>query len=230
MTSVVGVDGAPGGWIAARLITDSGDLAIEFHQTIAPLIAELDDPQNDVEVIAVDMPIGLSTDGNRHSDRLARELLGPRRSTFFPTPIRSVLDFDDYGEANAHSKSTIGAGLSKQAWNLLPKIAEIDELWNEALAGRLVEAHPEVCFAQMSGTPVMTKKATPEGRAERGRLLEAALSIPVADLVEAAPRRFVVDTVDALALLWTARRVSEGQALSLGGEFDSKNRPMNLTI
>ena len=59
----------------------------------------------DVEVVAIDMPIGLSDDGARACDVAARRLLGRAGSSVFPTPVRAVLATDDYAEARAVSRA-----------------------------------------------------------------------------------------------------------------------------
>lgn len=225
--SNLGVDGAPGGWLVAERSLAGTNITLEFHESLQPLIDRLG---QDVDVIAIDMPIGLSSDGNRPVDALVRERLGVRRSTFFPTPIRSVLAFDDYAEANAHAKATVGAGLSKQAWNLVPKIRELDNTWRPGMERTLIEAHPETCFAEMAASPVLTKKSTSEGRLERVGLLHRNLGANVDDALGAVDKKWRVDAVDALALLWTACRAAAGEAIRLGGELDAADRPMQLTI
>ena len=72
--------------------------------------------------LAVDMPIGLPDDGPRLADQQARRRLGARRSSVFPTPVRATLDAVDYPDALAISRRVSGKGLSKQAFNLLPRI------------------------------------------------------------------------------------------------------------
>lgn len=204
-------------------------VSFSFVDTLAPQVRRLED-SGDAAILAVDMPIGLSADGHRSADQLARDRLGPRRSTFFPTPIRSLLDFDDYDEANAHTKATIGKGLSKQTWNLMPKIREVDELWVPDLAGRLVEAHPETSFAEIAGGPVMSKKSTPEGRTERRALLRSQFGQALDTALDQMKSSLQIDAIDAAAAAWTARRVLEGTAVVLGGELDPVGRPMQLTI
>lgn len=223
----IGVDGAPGCWVAASLTGASvAPVDIAFY----PSFAELLETTGPADVIVVDMPIGLSGDGIRPVDALVRDRLGPRRSTFFPTPVRTVSDFDDWADANEHSKELTGKGLSKQAWNLLPKIAEVDAAWTAEDSDRLLEGHPETSFAEMAGSPLMSKKATTEGRAERIALLEGHLMNGVAAIVETLPKKWATDAVDALALTWSARRVLSGQAVQLGGDCDPMGRPMRLTI
>jgi len=224
---VLGVDGARGGWMVAEYDSDSGGLSTFFVETLDVLVPRLDD---DVAVIAIDMPIGLPEVGPRPSDRLARERLGPRRSTFFPTPIRSVLDASTYAEANHVSKDRSSAGLSTQAWNLVPKIREVDAAWRSSWDDRLIEAHPELSFAELSGGPVMSKKATPDGRTERTALLRSAFGDQVVRAIDAQPAKWSVDAVDACALAWTADRARSNQAVVLGGDFDESGRPMKVSI
>ena len=234
----IGVDGAPGGWVAATITgavphqTTAADINIAFFPTFAEILATA----GPTDMIVVDMPIGLADDGQRPADALARERLGPRRSTFFPTPIRAAHDFEHWADANDHSKALTGKGISKQAWNLLPKIAEVDAVWCPDRSDLLLEGHPETSFAEMAGTPVLSKKATPEGRFERITLLQAHLAdriadeIDVADVIDGLPKKWSTDAVDALALTWTAHRVLSGDAVQLGGEPDSLGRPMRVTI
>lgn len=223
---VLGIDGAPGGWLVSELTNNT--LSFTFTESLAASVQRLQ--SGEVLVLAVDMPIGLSSNGNRPADRLARERLGARRSTFFPTPIRSMLDFEVYADANAHSKAAIGAGLSKQAWNLLPKIREVDELWAPAISDRLVEAHPETSFAELAGSPVLTKKSTPEGRSERLGLLGGVFGPRLDDALGDMKSSLWVDAIDAAIVAWTAHRFAMGSAAILGGELDSEGRPMRLTI
>ena len=227
MTSptVIGVDGAKGGWVSARS-SPNGEVSVSFSVTFAEIIAAC----GAADVVIVDMPVGLSERGTRPVDGLARARLGPRAATFFPTPIRSVLDFDDWSEANVHSKAVSGKGLSKQAWNLVPKIAEVDAIWSAELTDRLLEGHPETSFAELAGAPLATKKTDVQGRLERLDLLTAALGDDIAACIDAIPKKWSVDAIDALVLNWTARRVVSGTAIRLGGDPDLLGRPMQLTI
>jgi len=211
---------------------------IEFVDTLDPHVARLN--RGELAALGVDIPIGLSGDGDRPADRLARERLGPRRSTFFSTPVRPILDASTWEEASKISRAVAGVGLSKQAWNLVPKIRHVDELWTPAVANTLVEAHPEVSFAEMAGGPVLMKKSDPQGRRDRCRLLARHLCLPglanlrrdefIDQLLDSVPQRIRIDAVDALAVLWSARRLAHQRAIRLGGELDPAGRPMALTI
>ncbi len=226
-TRCIGVDGAPRGWVSVTLDARAGTtVGIEFHERFAHIVEQA----GSADVIVVDMPIGLPSAGGRPADVAARERLGPRRSTFFPTPLRSVLDFSNWEEANAHSKKACGKGLSKQAWNLVPKIAEVDAVWSPSLGERLFEGHPETSFAQMAGAPVLSKKATAEGRAQRLELLNIHIGAGFGTAMIDHPARWRTDAIDAAALAWTARRVHDGISIRLGGELDPAGRPMALSI
>ncbi len=70
----------------------------------------------DIEVIAIDIPIGLPETGPRECDVLARRLLGrARASSVFPAPIRAVLGAKDYQQACAIRHKIEGKKMSKQA-------------------------------------------------------------------------------------------------------------------
>ncbi len=225
---VAGIDGAPGGWMVAAGTLDAAEPPkLAFHPTLDALIAEVG---STISHIVVDMPLGLSADGNRTADRDARDRLGSRRATFFPTPVRAVLDHDDFDSANAASREVSGRGLSMQSWNLVPKIRELDRLVEERHHRIILEGHPESSFAELAGAPLASKKSTPEGRDERVALLAGAVHPDVGRLLAATPKR--VDAIDALVLLWTARRVAAGTAVRLGDpdERDPAGRPMWLTI
>lgn len=201
--------------------------SIRFEPTIAPVVAELGPG---LSAIVVDMPIGLSDDGTRPVDAMARARLGERRSTFFPTPLRDVLRHATWESANTSSRQIHGKGLSKQAWNLVPKIAELDKIWSPEFAETLVEGHPEVSFAEMAGGPVLNRKSSIEGQIERVELLRTNLLADIDSALADTPRSLRVDAIDALSLAWSAMRVASGCATWLGGDVDGLGRPMQLAI
>ncbi len=223
----MGVDGAPGGWVWARSgVSAHSPVEFGFADTWTAILALAADR------IVVDMPIGLSADGRRPVDDLARERLGHRRATFFPTPVRGVLDCESHDDANATNRSASGRGLSVQAWNLVPKIRSIDSCWTDAHTERVFEGHPETSFAAIGDGPITASKHTSDGRQARIRLLERALSNTIVDVLEASALRRSIwgDAIDAAAVLWTAQRLGRGEADVLGGELDDRARPMRLAV
>ena len=64
----------------------------------------------------------------------------------FPAPARQSLAASNYQEALAINRESTGRGLSQQAWAIIPKIREIDELLRSSasLQGVMRECHPEL--------------------------------------------------------------------------------------
>jgi len=218
---VAGVDGCRGGWSVARLRVGARSLRL-IDLTVVTQLAELISDQH-LTSIAIDMPIGLPESGSKEADVLARARLRPHGSRVFPTPIRAALPYvDDYDRACEVSREVHGKALSRQAWNILGKIAEVDRLADDE---RLVEVHPEVSFAAMAGAVVSESKKTAAGRQRRIELLEQHIAglghLPAGD-----------DALDALAAAWTAARIVRGTSQSLPPEppLDSKGRPMRIVV
>lgn len=223
--TVAGVDGCRGAWAVATAVFEGADraepttLAIELVDDLAPLIAEV--RTGAVAAMAIDMPIGLLEDRPRPCDIEARKVLGPRRSTVFPAPVRATLAAVDYDDACRLSRAASGKALSKQTYNLLAAIRRLDELVEPDDAETIVEAHPECAFARLAGAPLDSKHEA-AGRAERHRLLATALGDPFAalDRGEVPP----IDLLDATVLTITARHVVAGTAIRLGGDVDTTGR------
>jgi predicted RNase H-like nuclease len=217
--AVLGVDGWRGRWVAARL--DGRRVSL----TVLPdAVAVLAEPG--VAVIAIDMPIGLSDDGPRACDVAARRLLGRAGSSVFPAPLRPVLGCASYEEACLVSRTASGKALSMQAWNLVPAIRSLDDALGDPPDPRVHEAFPELAFRTLDPR-VASPKATTRGLAERIRALEPVMD--VLDALAAAPGVPAVDCLDACAVAWSARRIAEGSASSVGGdERDARHRPMRI--
>ena len=65
---------------------------------------------------------------SRKCDIEARRRLGPRGSSVFPTPVRLSLEAVNYTAACLASYESCGKRLSKQAFALVPRIREVDEI------------------------------------------------------------------------------------------------------
>ena len=217
--AVAGVDGCRGGWVVAALAAGSWEPTIE-------VISRLDQLVNAVHagvlaLVGLDMIVGLPESGSRSCDVAVRAQLGPRRSSVFPAPLRAVLGAADYPAALAASRAVAGRGLPKQAWYLVPKIIEAQAAARLIGQDRLVEIHPELAFASLTGAPMAEPKRSVAGsRARTAALAEVFASAP--SLVATPPRGAKADdVVDALVLAWASRRVLAGTALRFGGELDA---------
>ncbi|MEB3321681.1 MAG: DUF429 domain-containing protein [Synechococcaceae cyanobacterium] len=227
---LLGVDGCRAGWLAVEH-APGADLA---EATLHPTARSLADTPG-WAWIAIDIPIGLPERGCRTCDLQARQLLGPRRSSVFPAPIRAVLPARSHGEACALSRKVQNAGIPVQAFHLLGKIGQVDRLLRSepARAKRMVESHPEVAFLVWNGgRPMRHPKRTAAGRAERLALVEQLHPGSFAHIRSRFRRRDVADDdiLDALALLRTAGRLARGEALLLGapGDRDGRGLPMRI--
>lgn len=212
--SIAGVDGCPAGWVVAR-----GD-AVTVIDRLEPLVADAA-----ITVIGVDMPIGLPEVWGRSADDAARRFLGRRASTVFATPPRSLVTSIRYDVANARSREAYGRGLSRQTFNLFPKIRELDALMGSDQVERVLEVHPECAFAVMAGG-VLPPKRSPAGRVIREHLLEEHFG----DIVRSRPRGARVDDVlDAFAVLWSVERFARREHIVHGsGELDGRGLPMRI--
>jgi predicted RNase H-like nuclease len=161
VTTFVGLDGIPGGWVAVYL-SGEGRQRFAHGKFAAKLLA---DP---FDRAMIDMPIGLPSEGYRQCDIEAKALVGSR---VFLGARQGVWNFRTLREANAHywSSEGRGRGISLQLFGIREKLRELNE-W--PVLPRVFEAHPELIFWRLAGR-VLTSKKTAEGRAERVALLEA---------------------------------------------------------
>lgn len=217
---LAGIDGCRAGWVAALAPSDLSHVTLVVFDTLNEFAAA----QETVEHAAIDMPVNLpvgrpTDEGLRRCDESARKQLGwPRSSSVFAAPPSGVLKAADYEQACQTAEQASGRRISVQAWNLVPKIREVQELltsdsrWRD----RLFETHPELCFARLNGGEgVAASKKTPEGRAARLRLLASVLGRGVVDraLRTAKGAKGVAndDKIDAMAALLAAFRRSRGE-------------------
>lgn len=205
---MLGVDACKRGWIA--IAVDDAVSGAYFADDIGMLVA-LAQAGGPLAVIAVDMPIGLPDRGHRQADVLARAAIGPLWPSVFMTPVRPALLAADHATASAINRELAGHGISIQAFALKPKLFQV-ERWVRQTPARVVEIHPEVCFARLAGAPLTARKSSWAG-AERRRALLASAGISFAgDLDGAGAFAGVDDVLDAGAAAWAARQVLRGHA------------------
>jgi predicted RNase H-like nuclease len=204
---VAGTDGCPGGWLCIEQ-GESGLLTPRLFRTARELLGYA----ATIDLLTIDIPIGLRDDGPRQVDILVRRLLGPRASSVFPAPVRAALEGNSYLDACSRSAAACGKRLSKQAFAILPKISEVDKGLRAdlSLAERVREVHPEVCFYFLNNQqPMAHPKKSGQGYSDRYRLLESHFGTAIADLRGQVPRKDAADDdlLDALVALWSAQRV-----------------------
>lgn len=168
-----GVDGCQGGWFVVALLAEG-----PWRTSLEPDFQTLWERWKRARRILVDIPIGLQgeCDRERKCDLEARRLLGRRRSSsVFPVPCREATNASSYSEACRINEQLCGRKLSKQSWNILPKIRQVDNVLQTHPAARrkVAEIHPEVLFSVLkSKQPLYYSKRTDEGHRERFELLK----------------------------------------------------------
>lgn len=220
--AVLGVDGWRGAWVGARLDGRAVELLALPDAAVVLAVP-------DVEVVGIDMPIGLSDDGVRLCDVEARRRLGRAGSSVFPTPVRAVLATDDYAEARALSRAATDPprAPSAQSFQLVRAIRSLDDALGDPPTDRVVEVHPELAFRALDPA-VRDPKGTARGMAQRLAALRTVMDVDAA-LLDAPPRVPAVDALDACAAAWSARRIADGTAECVGdGATDARSRPMRI--
>jgi predicted RNase H-like nuclease len=218
---LAGVDGCPAGWIAAFVRPRDGEARVRIVPRFADVLSSPEQPA----IVAVDMPIGLPAGvgaGGRAAENKVRPLLGARQSSVFSVPSRAAIYAADYGEACriAQATSEPPRKVSKQLFNIAPKIREVDEALRAApgTAARVFEVHPELAFWRLNGGRPLTEPKKVKSRPyepglalRRGLLIAAGLG---EQAVNAAPPKGAAadDLLDALACAAIARRIHAGTA------------------
>ena len=202
-------------------IRDDGEVRL---RTAARFAEILDAPERPA-IVAVDMPIGLPERtglGGRAAENQVRPLLGARQSSVFSVPSRAAIYAPDYREACrlALETSDPPRKVSKQLFNIAPKIREVDETLRSTAgtSAQVFEVHPEVAFWRLNGERAVEEpkkiKSRPyePGLALRRKLLIAAGL--AADAVNVTPPKGAGadDMLDALACAAVARRIQAGLA------------------
>ena len=226
MSWVAGVDGCPGGWLAVLRPFEGGAPRAVIVERFAQVLALPEAPV----MIAVDMPIGLPERGalgGRACDVEARRGLGGRQSAVFAVPARVAVMESDYRRACAVALTASDPPrmVSKQCFNLFPKMREVDELMTPNLQDRVIECHPEVAFWAMNGRRALDEPKKVKGRPHEPGLalrrgLLAAAGFDAAFLREKQFRASDAgadDLLDACACAWTATRMVRGEALRFPG-------------
>lgn len=230
---VAGVDGCPAGWLVViRPLNDPACATARIIATFAEILALDPAPA----IIAIDMPIGLpdtAGPGGRSADVAARTVLGARQSAVFAVPARSAIMASDYAKACdlAHARSIPPRKVSKQMFNIFPKIREIDALMTPVIQARVKEVHPEVAFSALNGwTPLSLPKKIKSSPSQPGLALRRHLLISAGydnALFETAFKRRDAgpdDLLDAAANSWSAARIARGEARCFPSNppFDAK--------
>jgi predicted RNase H-like nuclease len=207
--AVLGVDACRSGW-AGIVLGDDGTVSGRYAPHIDHLVSRAAELA-EVTVVAVDIPVGLPDTGRRRADTLAREVVGPRWQSVFLTPVRAAVSEPTYAAATRRHREVTGESISRQAFALLARVAEVDA-YARVAAVRVIEVHPEVSFATLAGGYLPGRKKSWAGAALRRALLARAGLVVPDDLGELGHHAAVDDVLDATVAAWSARRYATGTA------------------
>jgi predicted RNase H-like nuclease len=208
---VLGADGCAAGWVGVVLAPGAPRPRVVVAPTIDTLV-ETVRADVDVRVVGVDIPIGLPDATVRQADVLARREVPGRTSCVFPTLTRAAYRSATRADADAAHRARCGQGVGAQAFALRGKVLEVDAWLRTRPTVDVVEVHPEVSFAAMSGGPLPPKRTEAGQQARLRALADVGVARPS---VLHGSGYAVDDVLDACAVAWTAARHAAGVARSL---------------
>ena len=216
---IAGIDGYKGGWIA--VILEGGVFAtarVAWNKCLETLIRD-----NKIDHAIVDIPIGLaSKPEERDTDQAMRDFLTGQTSCVFNAPCRQVLEMKDHKPASKMNHKILAKdkkdkkGLSIQAFSIMPKIKEADDVVRKLKQAKMREGHPEISFKILFNLSLDSKtfdkrlesKKTAKGVGQRLKLLKD-LKFDIINLIEQIPAKHPAkldDLLDAAVLAWSANR------------------------
>lgn len=161
----IGLDGFSRGWVAVAL--DGEEQTICFHADVADALR---DP---FDRAGIDIPIGMTENGERACDQLARERLRPHTSRVFTGARRWLWqEFSDPDHANREALRRGETRVSRQLWHLGRKIMEVDAFVRAHRALDVREVHPELVFWRLNDRKPLPAKKSEEGASLRCKLLK----------------------------------------------------------
>jgi predicted RNase H-like nuclease len=201
---LAGVEPVTGGWLVAPGNLQGINLAPQPAQLMESLADVLDYRPN-FSVVALHAPVGtVENPGElRACDVEARGRLGRRAGSAVPAPSRALLAATSYEEAKK-----IDPTLDIIRWRSFAKAAEAIREVQSWRQRTVFEVNPELAFTTMNdGKLLEFGRRSPTGRRMRRELIEAKLPGAARVLAERPKSVREEKLIDALADLWTARRI-----------------------
>jgi predicted RNase H-like nuclease len=161
----IGLDGFSRGWVAVRLDGDAKRLS--FHPDVTDAL------RGPFDRAGIDIPIGMTENGERACDSLARHKLRPHAWRVFTGARRWLWqEFRDPDKANREALRRGQTRVSRQLWHLGRKIMEVDAFMRAHRSRDVREVHPELVFLRLNGGKPLPPKKSEEGDWLRRRLLK----------------------------------------------------------
>ncbi|WP_198028049.1 DUF429 domain-containing protein [Bradyrhizobium murdochi] len=161
----IGLDGFSKGWVGVHLDGDRQEIL--FHRDVTEALS------HPFDRAGIDIPIGMTDDGGRGCDLLARTKLRPHTSRVFTGARRWLWqEFSDPDAANGEAQRRGQKRVSRQLWHLGAKIMEVDAFVRENPSRDIREVHPELVFLRLNGSEPLPSKKSTEGITLRRALLK----------------------------------------------------------
>lgn len=192
----------PPGWLVQAAKIQGATFAPESAR-VYPTFIEILDERPSYELLLLNAPVGFRdepSDPPRTCDVEARQILGVRGTAIHNAPTRAVLN---------GTVSWREGGLDAVTATMLPRYREVAAEMSPFRQRVVFEGNPELSFYQLNRDESMRRsKRLAEGRDERFDALDTHIPGGIEGLLGDPPEGVSLrHQLDALALLWTARRV-----------------------
>lgn len=211
----IGVDSCRNGWFVVAI-----NVSLNWEVGVFEDFSKVVSKYSSFDNLLIDIPIGLPNQGSRSCDILTRGKLGRRGTSVFTVPCRRAIYSGSYEEACRINLEINGKKLSKQTWNIVPKIKQLEKFLvsNTYYLNKIRESHPEICFYALSNNkPMQNSKKTEDGIKERLNLMKNIF--PKTEILfKHSKQKFnrsevtKDDIVDALILAISASNLTRGLA------------------
>jgi predicted RNase H-like nuclease len=201
---LAGVEPVPGGWLVAPGNLQGINLAPQAA-SVLPSLADVLDYRPAYTIVALHAPVGIMENPGemRECDVEARQRLGRRAGSVVPAPSRALLEAKTYEEARALDPS-----LDIVRWRSMAKAIEAIREVQSWRQRTVYEVNPELALTTMNeGQPIPYGRRSQLGREARRALVEQKLPGAAGVLAQRPPKVREEKLIDALADLWTARRI-----------------------
>jgi predicted RNase H-like nuclease len=194
------------GWIAVELCDQRFHRAVHAG-TLLGVISRLCSPA----AITVAAPLGLPVDRRRAADTATAALLGSRSHTTPPAPPAAALAEATHTAATKRCRQLTGVSVTTKAWSARARILEAHAVWSRHTR-LLNEAHADLTYAYLTGSPPGSSPTSWGGQSARRRLL-ASHGITVPDDLAAVEQATAVRVLDAATVAYTGHRIATGAAV-----------------
>ena len=179
--------------------------------------------------IGIDIPLQLSHSGKRLAEIEARGLLKKRACTIFSPPTLNALMAKNYIDACDVNFKECGKRISKQSWNLFPKIIEAQTFLENNSISKLgvFEVHPELSFMAMNDMNLIEEsKKTDIGKEMRIKLIQKFFPNFSFESVRNKYKKNQVlddDILDSISVLWSTQRIVDNIAQFVPKDSEKMN-------